>query len=140
MPQNTSDPFARIRKVGTGGPNYGLATEAIIARLTQWQSLCSFRVTRVRRDGLDIEFDSLPKDMDAFIRDLIKFCPDLDGEDIVPQGGLYQILKYMKDHGEPWTAEMEEFAAGINFDDENWNLDVLKREIQKTKKVKLWWD
>jgi hypothetical protein len=140
MPQNTSDPFARIRRVGTGGPNYDLDTEAIITRLTQWQSFCSFRVTRVRRDGLDIEFDSLPKDIDAFIRDLVAFCPDLDGDDVVPAGGLYEIIKHMKEHGEPLTSEMEEFAAGIDFQSENWNLEVLKREIQKKMKVKLWWD
>src|SRR5258707_3446507 len=73
----TNDPLAAIRKAHTGGPNYGLDTDAIIRRLTKWQSLCSFKVTSAGGDAVDIKFATLPKDMDGFVRDIYDFCPDL---------------------------------------------------------------
>jgi len=39
-----SDSFAAVRAARTGAPNYDLDTDAIIARLAEWQSLCSFAV------------------------------------------------------------------------------------------------
>ena len=138
---SNKDPFAKIREVGTSAPNYSIDTEAIIARLTLWQSLCSFRVARVKRDGFDIEFDTLPKDIDAFVHDLVEFCPDMDGEGIASASDLNELLKFMKANGEKLTPEMEaDLAAGEKAEnDQDW-MDGLKQEIQKKKKVQLWWD
>jgi hypothetical protein len=73
----TNDSFAAVRQAGTGAPNFDLDTDAIIEHLTQWQSLCSFRVTGAGHDTVDLKFDTFPKDMEAFFRDLYEFCPDL---------------------------------------------------------------
>jgi hypothetical protein len=133
MAQNTTDdPIDKIRKVGTAG-NYGITTDDIVERLTKWQSLCSFTVTHAETDTVDITFNTLPKDMDAFVRDLYDFCPDL-----VDQGtGCTEELVEMYEELSP---QLKKLIEGIDFEDENYGLEILKREIQQNKSVSLWWD
>lgn len=137
MAQNTKDPFEEIRRAGTAGPNYDLDNDAVIQRLTQWQSLCSFTVSNAEPDAADITFITLPKDMDAFVRDLYDFCPDLVDQGT---GCVHEMLEMMEETGEEITQEMKELIDGVDFEDENYGLEILKREILKKKKVSLWWD
>jgi hypothetical protein len=131
-----SDPFSAIRSARTGGPNYGLDTEAIIGRLTAWQSVCSFTVIGAEGDAVDIEFQTLPGDMDSFVKELYEFCPDL-----VDQGtGCVHEFLDVAEVGEALTPELKELIDGIDFNDENYGLDILKRQLLRDKKVKLWWD
>jgi len=130
---NPNKDFAAIRKAETGGPNYGVYTDDIIARLTQWQALCDFTVTDAGRDTVDITFNTLPKDMDAFVKDLYEFCPDL-----VDQGT--GCVDEMVESGEELSPEIQKLIEGIDFTDENFGLEILKRELQQKKSVTLWWD
>jgi hypothetical protein len=132
-----NSPFSAIRTAHTGGPNYGLDTDAIIARLTAWQSLCSFTVVGAEGDAVDIQFESLPKDMDAFVRDLYEFCPDLVDQGT---GCLHEFLDVADETDEALTPELKQLIEGVDFTDENYGIEILKREIQRDKKVTLWWD
>lgn len=133
----TNDPFAAIRKAGTGGPNYDLDTNAIVERMTKWQSLCSFTVTTAEGDSVDIEFATLPKDMDAFARDVYDFCPDLVDQGT---GCVHEMVGMMEETGEELPPEMKKLIEGVDFEDEDYGLEILKREIQQKKSLKLWWD
>jgi hypothetical protein len=135
--RSTDDPFAAIRTAHTGGPNYGLDTDAIIERLTKWQSLSSFRVTDAKGDAVDIKFATLPKDMDAFVRDLYEFCPDLVDQGT---GCLHEMIEAMEETEEKLTPEMKKLTDGADFTDEDYGLQILKRELQQNKSVTLWWD
>lgn len=133
----SADPFAPIRAASTSAPNFDLATDAILARLEKWQSLCSFTVTAATHDSADIEFTTLPADMDAFVRDLNDFCPDL-----VDQGAgcVHEMVDMLEETGEELAPEMAALIEGIDFSDKNYGLEILKRELQNRKAVKLWWD
>lgn len=98
------DGFAMVRKKETNGDNYDISTEDIIARLKKWQKLCAFRVTGADFNTLKLKFDTLPKNLHAFIRDAYDLCPD-----------LVQL-------------------------DEDVELDMLKEQLPRTKKMTLWWD
>lgn len=138
MPNHLSDdPFAAIRKAGTSAPNFDLDNDAIIERLSRWQSLCSFSVTGAGYDTVDIEFDTLPKDMNSFIRDLYDFCPDLVDQGT---GCLHEMIEVMEEAGEEPEPEMKKLIEGIDFEDEEYGLEVLKRELEQKRNVKLWWD
>jgi hypothetical protein len=138
MAQNiTNDPFDEIRKAGTAAPNFDLDNEAVIERLTRWQSLCSFTVANAKEDSVDITFATLPEDMDSFVRDLYDFCPDLVDQGT---GCVHEIIEMMEETGEELKPEMKELIEGVDFGDENYGLEVLKREILKSKSVSLWWD
>ena len=135
--QNKNDPFSAVRKAGTAAPNYELDNAAIISHLTQWQPLCDFEVKEAKGDAIDIEFNTLPKDMDAFVRDLYEFCPDL-----VDQGAgcVAEMVEMAEEMGEELDPEMVTLIEGVDFSDENYGLEILKRELVSRKSVMLWWD
>lgn len=138
MPETApDDSFASIRAAKTNGANYELETDDIISRLKKWKSLCNLRVTGAGSDTVDIEFDTLPEDMDAFARDLYEFCPDLVDQGT---GCLHEMIEMAEETGEDLDPKMQELIKGVDFEDEDYGVEILKREIQRDKRVKLWWD
>lgn len=135
--ENARDPFAAVRAAKTGAPNFEMDTEAIIEHLKQWQSLCSFEVRGAEGDMVDIEFKTLPQDMDAFVRDLYDFCPDLVDQGT---GCVHEMIEMMEESGDKIPPDMEKLIERIDFSDENYGLEILKREIEHGMKVRLWWD
>jgi len=109
----------------------------MIERLTKWQALCSFTVANAQGNRVDITFTTLPKDMDAFVRDLYDFCPDLVDQGT---GCVHEMVEMMEETGEDLDSKMKELIEGVDFSDENYGLEILKREIQRTQSVTLWWD
>ena len=132
-----NDPFALVRDAESGAPNYDLNTDAIIQHLTKWQSICSFKVTGAKRDTVEIEFETLPQDMDAFVKDLYEFCPDLVDQGT---GCVHEMIEAMEEMGEEPSPETKKLIEGVDFSDENYGLEILKRELVKGKAVSLWWD
>lgn len=126
-----------IREQHTSAPNFDLNTEGILAELRRWKTLCSFRITEVGGDRVSIEFDTLPADMDAFVKELYAFCPDLVDQGT---GCAAEIIEMAGETGEEIPAAMKELVEGVDFEDENYGLEILKRELQRDKKVMLWWD
>ena len=135
--KSINGPFAAIREAGTAAPNFDLDTDAIIERLTEWQRLCSFSVAGAEADTVDIKFATFPKDMDKFVQDLYEFCPDLVDQGT---GCVHEMIEAMEETGEELTPEMKKLTEGVDFTDENYGLEILKREIQKKNGVQLWWD
>src|SRR5687767_6891763 len=133
--QQSKDRFVAIRKAGSAAPNYDLDTDDIIAHLTKWQSLCSFTVTGAEGDTVDIDFKSLPKDMDAFVGDLYAFCPDLVDQGTGCLGEMIEATD-----PEDLSPEMKELIEGVDFEDEDYGLEILKRQLQRDSKLTLWWD
>ena len=135
--QDSSDAFAAIREEQTSAPNFDLDTEAILAELRRWKTLCAFRVVEAGGDRASIEFDTLPADMDAFVKDLYAFCPDLVDQGT---GCVAEMIEMAAETGEDIPANVQELIKGVDLDDENYGLEILKRELQRDKKVMLWWD
>jgi len=131
------DPFSMIRRAGTSAGNYDLGTDDIIARLRQWQSKCSIQVSSAARDSITIVFDTLPTDLDVFARELCEFCPDL-----IDQGAasLPDMINEFTEMGQEIPANMKTLIDGIDFEDENFPLEIVKRTLQRDKQIKLWWD
>lgn len=71
------DLFAPLVEADTNGDNYDISTEDIIAQLKKWQQICSFTISDVDYNQVTLNFSTLPKDLDAFIKDAVEFCPDL---------------------------------------------------------------
>jgi len=131
-----ADPFALVRQHRTNGINYGVTTDDIIVRLTKWRSLCSFRVTDAKGDRIDIEFDTLPKKMDAFVRDLYEFCPDLVDQGT---GCIHELVEMAEASGKDLGPDLNNLIKGIDFRDSDYGLEILKRELVQ-KALTLWWD
>lgn len=133
----SKDPFALIREAGTSAPNFDLDNDAIIEHLARWQALCSFTVTGAKDDKVDIKFTMFPQDMDTFVRNLYEFCPDLVDQGT---GCVQEMIETMEETGEEITPAMQKLIEGVDFSDENYGLEILKREIVQRKSLSLWWD
>ena len=75
--KSDKDMFAPLVEAETNGDNYDISTEDIIARLKKWQKICSFRISGVDYNTVTLKFDTLPKDIKAFVREAYELCPDL---------------------------------------------------------------
>lgn len=138
MPDSSNnDSLAAIREAGTAAPNFDLDNDAIVNHLAHWQSLCEFKVTAAAGDRANIEFITLPADMDAFVRDLYEFCPDLVDQGT---GCIHEMVEAMEEMGEDIPPETARLIEGIDLSDENYGFEILKREIINGKKLTLWWD
>ena len=118
----TNDPFAAVRAAGTAAPNFELDTDAIVAHMATWQPLCNFTVRNAEADSVDIEFATLPQDMDAFARDLYEFCPDLVDQGT---GCVHEMVEALEELGEDLSPEMAVLTEGVDFSDENYGLEIL---------------
>ena len=132
-----NDPFSLIRQAHTSAGNYDLDTEGIISRLSAWQSVCSLRVIDASHDSITIGFDTLPTDLDGFVKELCDFCPDLIDQGA---GSLPDVIKQFEENGQPIPPKMMRLIEGVNFEDENFALEIVKRGLQQNQKIKLWWD
>ena len=91
MPKE-NDMFAPLVEADTNGDNYDVSTEDIIARLKQWQKLCSFTLSDVDYNQVILNFSTLPKDLEAFLQDAIEFCPDIVDD---PEAGIPMLKQQL---------------------------------------------
>ena len=130
-----AESFDRVRRAGTAAPNFDLDNDDIIKRLTQWQSLCSFNVVKAEGDAIDLEFATLPADMDAFARELYDFCPDLVDQGT---GCIGEMFDAMDEDDIP--PNMKELVAGVDLSSDDAGVELLKRQVERERKLQLWWD
>ncbi len=135
--KTNSDPFTLVRKNQACAPSYDLDTNDIIIQLGLWLKLCSFRVVHACEGQLTIEFETLPVDLDAFVKQVYEFCPDaIDGG----VGSLIGMVKMAKEMGHPIPRDWQERVEGLNLEDPRCALQVFKRQLQRQKKMSLWWE
>jgi hypothetical protein len=53
---------------------------------------------------------------------------------------LHEFLDVAEQSAEALTPELKQLIEGVDFNDENYGVEILKRELQRDKKVRLWWD
>jgi hypothetical protein len=119
----------------TNGANFDLDTEGIIAKLAGWEKLCDLRIVGAGFDWLDLHFDTLPDDLQAFAEDVYDFCPDT-----LDQGYVGPDLSDGRD-----PSEMSEDELMQMIDDIGEAIDVqtpadLAEFLRREKRLWLWWD
>ncbi len=65
-----------LRYRRTDGINFDLENEDVIKKISEWKSKYGLFVIGCSRDWLQVEFDKLPTDIDAFANEVYEFCPD----------------------------------------------------------------
>jgi|GEM_PF-732199 len=132
-----SDDLLAIREAGTSGPNYDISNADVLKELARWKSFCSFDVLSAQGDRAEIRFNSLPADMDTFAQELYAFCPDLVDQGT---GCLHEFIEAAEEMGEEIPPDMQKLIEGVDFEDEGYGVEILKREVTNRKSVTLWWD
>jgi hypothetical protein len=84
------DQYDILRMRASNAVNFDLYTVDLIHKLKEWSQLCTFRITAAGFDSVGLQFFELPKDLDAFVKDVHAFCPD-----VVDQGtgSIKQLTK-----------------------------------------------
>ncbi|MDR9402880.1 MAG: DUF4253 domain-containing protein [Halothece sp. Uz-M2-17] len=127
----------KIREAQTDGINYDLTTEDIIKKLEEWNQQCHFSIARVSKDTIDLRFQSLPNDLDAFCQDIYEFCPDVidQGYDCIPE-----MIEMAENRGQEVNAEIQDLIADVDLNAEEIGFILLKKDLPKRMQLTLWWD
>ena len=73
----------------TNGCEYDIFPKDVINKLKFWQKISNFEIISAYNTGLNLQFTSLPKDIEDFAQDVYEFCPDVQN----PKEVIKQITK-----------------------------------------------
>lgn len=91
-----TDDLDILRYRRTDGINHGLENEAIVKKISDWKLKYGLIVIGCSRDWLQVEFDTLPTNLDDFAKEVYKFCPDSVDQGVGTIDKLKQAIKEMK--------------------------------------------
>ena len=131
------DKYQRLLDMGTNGCNYDLDTADIIQKLQVWDAKYGIELTEVESDQLIVTFSNLPDDLTELALEIYEFCPDTIDQGF---GCTDDMINMLQESQQEIPAELQEMIEGIDFDDENFGLEILKRSLISTKELFLWWD
>jgi len=134
----TADRLDILRVKSTSGGNYDLAPEDVVARLQQWQQLCSFTIVGASHDWTLLEFETLPADLDAFAQEIYAFCPDTIDQHF---GCFNDMAEVMEEAGKELPAHVRQVMESQDWNDPTTaGLAMLKCSLEGDKSLFLWWD
>ncbi|WP_013334655.1 DUF4253 domain-containing protein [Gloeothece verrucosa] len=107
----------------TNGANYNITNHDIVHLLEQWAKFCAFQIIGADFDWLELQFQTLPDNLNAFAQEIYEFCPN-----ILTQGYIGESLSE--------DASIEDWEEALD----NQTIEDLAEFLQKTKTLFLWWD
>ncbi|PZU97319.1 MAG: hypothetical protein DCE90_07120 [Pseudanabaena sp.] len=131
------DKYQRLLELGTNGCNYDIETEDIIQKLQEWDAKYGLEISEVNSDSLLLTFKNLPNDLTDLALEIYEFCPDTIDQGFGCAEDMIDILQKTE---QEVPSDLLEMTAGIDFADENYGLELLKRSLVATKELFLWWD
>ena len=84
-----------------------------------------------------VTFRNLPEDLTDLALEIYEFCPDTIEQGF---GCADDAIKMLQRSQQGIPTDLQEMIEGIDFDDENFGLEILKRSLISTKELFLWWD
>lgn len=133
-------PYAELFAKHTNGINCDIDTEDIVKKLMDWDQRYGICFENVTHDGLLVHFKSLPGDADALHalgEEIYDFCPDVIDQGF---GCMDDMLEMLEAQGLEIDEPTQTLIAGVDFEDENFGLELLARSLASEKQVSLWWD
>ena len=131
------DKFQSLREAGTNGANYEIDTDDVVKRLKQWDDKHGITLDDIKHDAVLVKFGTLPDDLGALAAEIYEFCPDTVEQHF---GCFAEMLEMAEETGEEPPAEIMELVDGVDLEDDDYGVELLKRSLAKNKSVALWWD
>jgi hypothetical protein len=91
-----TDDLDILRYRRTDGINYDLVNEDIVSKISDWKSKYGLIIIGCSQDWLQIEFDTLPLNIDEFATEVYEFCPDSVDQGVGTVEKLKQAIVEMK--------------------------------------------
>jgi hypothetical protein len=127
----------RLRSLHTNGCNYNVFTDDIIAKLQEWDAQYGIRTSEITGDAVTVQFDSVPDDTRPLAVEIFRFCPDTVAQNFGCYAEMIDAAEEMEQELDPRILEL---ADGVDFDDDDYGLELLARALKRDKVVTLWWD
>ncbi|KAF2511443.1 DUF4253 domain-containing protein [Flavobacterium zhairuonense] len=90
-----TDDLDIIRYRKTDGINYDLDNTALVAKISEWKTKYGLVIIGCSRDWVNLEFNKLPSDLDAFAKEVYAFCPDSIDQGVGSLDNLKEAIKEM---------------------------------------------
>ncbi|HEX8236694.1 MAG TPA: DUF4253 domain-containing protein [Abditibacteriaceae bacterium] len=124
-----------LRLQNTNGANFDLDTESIIRKLANWEQLCSLHIVGAGFDWVDLQFDTLPDNLQAFAEEIYDFCPDT-----LDQGYVGPDPTNGREMSEMSQEEMLQMVEQIGDAIDSQTPADLAEFLSREKRLWLWWD
>lgn len=91
------DKFDILKYRRTDGINYGLETEDIIEKISEWDKKYEIDIIGCSRDWVLIKLNKLPQNLDEFSKEVYEFCPDIVDQGVGSIESLKESIKMNKE-------------------------------------------
>ena len=133
----TDSDMRKMEAEGTNGANYDLDTDAIIAKLRDWDTRLGIAVSEITAVSMVVKFERLPDDTGALAEEVYDFCPDTVDQH---WGCVAEMVEMAEETGEEVPEHIASLIGGVDFSDERYGVELLRRDLVARRTVDLWWD
>jgi len=141
QPESTSaqrnPKFAELYAQRTDGINCGFTTDDVVRVLTDWDERFGIEISEVGGDRVVVRFAKLPEDLASFASEVYEFCPDVIEQGF---GCMGEMVEMSEETGRDIPADIQALIEGVDFEDSNYGLTLLTRDLKARRCVALWWD
>ena len=131
------DKYQQLRDIGTNGDNYDLSTEDLIEQFQYWDAKYGIELNEVEFDSVTVIFKDLPEDLTELAIEIYEFCPDTIDQHF---GCFADAIAVMEDFDKDVAQNIQALIKDVDFNDEDYGFELLKRSLAINKAVALWWD
>ena len=85
--------FDILRIAASDAVNYGMGTDDLIAKITQWDTAYGIDIYQASTDTIQLRLKTLPSDIHAFAEELYTFCPDIVDQGVGSVEKLGQAIR-----------------------------------------------
>jgi hypothetical protein len=131
------DKYQQLREIGTNGDNYDIGTEDVINQLQKWDAEYGIELSDVEFDTVTVIFRNLPEDLTDLAVEIYEFCPDTIDQHF---GCFAESIEIMEGFEQDLADNVKALIQDVDFTDDDYGFELLKRSLALNNAVTLWWD
>jgi hypothetical protein len=131
------DKYQDLRVYQTHGINCDLETEDIIEQLNIWDERYGIEILNVESDRVKVLFKDIPDDVTLLATEIYEFCPDIIDQHF---GYFKEMLEAAQEGKMDLPDSFYELIDGVDLEDKDYGLELLKKSLKRDKVISLLWD
>lgn len=136
--ENINPKWSSLLKHGTNGINSDVDTQEVIDTLEAWDKQFGIEISEVGHDRVTVDFEKISDvDIYSLADEIYEFCPDVIEQGF---GCMDDMVDMAEEHGFPLDENTQKLIEGVDFSNDDFGIELLRRSLIQTKQVALWWD
>ena len=131
------DKYQDLRVYQTHGINCDLETEDIIEQINIWDERYGIEILNVESDRVKVLFKEIPHDVTLLVSEIYEFCPDITDQHF---GYFKEMLEAAQEGKMDLPDSFYELIEGVDLEDKDYGLELLKKSLKRDKVISLLWD